>query len=78
MWPEPVPLRDKLYGKLEELRRTAAFARVTSTSCLVHEEEEDLYNMKANRKASCFRELPKSQCLWVIGRKPLEPLWPRQ
>ena len=23
MWPEPTPLRDKLYGNLEELRRTA-------------------------------------------------------
>ena len=25
MWPEPTPLRDKVYGVLEELRRTAAF-----------------------------------------------------
>ena len=23
MWPEPIPLRDKIYGNLEELRRTA-------------------------------------------------------
>ena len=29
MWPEPMPLRDKLYGNLEELRRTATFLRVT-------------------------------------------------
>ena len=25
MCPEPIPLRDKLYGNLEKLRRTAAF-----------------------------------------------------
>ena len=29
MWPEPIPLRDKLYDNLEELRRTAAFVRAT-------------------------------------------------
>ena len=29
MWPEPTLLRDKLYGNLEELRRTAAFVRAT-------------------------------------------------
>ena len=23
MWPEQIPLRDKFYGNLEELRRTA-------------------------------------------------------
>ena len=28
MWPEPIPLRVKLYGNLEELRRTAAFVCV--------------------------------------------------
>ena len=28
-WPEPTLLRDKLYGNLEELRRTAAFVGVT-------------------------------------------------
>ena len=27
IWREPKPLRDKLYGKLEELKRTAAFVR---------------------------------------------------
>ena len=32
MWPEPVPLRDKLYGNLEELRRTDAFMRATGIS----------------------------------------------
>ena len=31
-WPEPTPLRDKLYGNLEELRRTAAFVRATGIS----------------------------------------------
>ena len=31
MWPEPT-LRDKLYGNLEELRRTAAFVRATGIS----------------------------------------------
>ena len=30
MWP--VPLRDKLYGNLEEVRRTAAFVRATGIS----------------------------------------------
>ena len=29
MWPEPIPLRDRLYGNMEELRRSAAFMRVT-------------------------------------------------
>ena len=32
MWPEPKPLRDKLNGNLEELRRTAAFVRATGIS----------------------------------------------
>ena len=32
MWPEPTLLRDKLYGNLEELRRTAAFLRTTDIS----------------------------------------------
>ena len=31
-WPEPTFLRDKLYGNLEELRRTAAFMRATGIS----------------------------------------------
>ena len=32
MWPEPMLLRDKLYGNLEELRRTAAVMRTTGIS----------------------------------------------
>ena len=32
MWPEPKPLRDKLYDNLEELRRTATFVRATGIS----------------------------------------------
>ena len=32
MWPELTLLRDKLYGNLEELRRTAAFLRTTGIS----------------------------------------------
>ena len=32
MWPEPKPLMDKLYGNLEEIRRTAAFVRATGIS----------------------------------------------
>ena len=32
IWPEPTLLRDKLYGNLEELRRTAAFVRTTGIS----------------------------------------------
>ena len=31
-WPEPMLLRDKLYGNLGELRRTAAFVRATGIS----------------------------------------------
>ena len=31
MWPEPIPLRDKVYGNLEELK-TAAFVRATGIS----------------------------------------------
>ena len=29
---EPIPLRDKFYGELEELRRTAGFVRMTGIS----------------------------------------------
>ena len=32
MWPEPKPLGDKLFGGLEELKRTAAFVRATGIS----------------------------------------------
>ena len=32
MWPERTLLRDKLYGNLEELRRTATFVRATGIS----------------------------------------------
>ena len=32
LWPEPIPLRDKLYGKLEELKRTVALVRATDIS----------------------------------------------
>ena len=32
MWSELIPLRDKLYGNLENLRRTTAFVRVTGIS----------------------------------------------
>ena len=33
MWPEPIPLRDKLYGNLKELRRTVAFVRAVDIYC---------------------------------------------
>ena len=36
VWPEPTPLRDKLCGNLEELRRTAASMRV-----MVDDDEEE-------------------------------------
>ena len=32
MWPEPIRLRDKLYGNLAELRRTATFVRAAGFS----------------------------------------------
>ena len=32
MWPEPIPLRDKLYGNLEELRRTTTGISVQRTT----------------------------------------------
>ena len=32
VWPEPKPLRVKLYGKQEELRKTATFERATDIS----------------------------------------------
>ena len=35
MWPEPKPPRDKFYGNLEELRRTAAFVRASGISSRV-------------------------------------------
>ena len=31
-WPEPAPLRFKLYGDLEDLRRMAAFVQATGIS----------------------------------------------
>ena len=31
-WPDPTLLRDKLYGNLGDLRRTAAFVRATGIS----------------------------------------------
>ena len=34
VWPELIPLRDKLYGNLEELRRTTAFVRAIGISVL--------------------------------------------
>ena len=34
MWPEPIPLRIKLYGNLEELRPTTNFMRATGISVL--------------------------------------------
>ena len=47
MWPEPTLLRDKLYGNLEELRRTAAFLRVTGIS-LYDDDEEEVLTLKAH------------------------------
>ena len=38
-WPEPTLLRDKLYGNLEELRRTAAF--VNRHLHLAYDDEEE-------------------------------------
>ena len=38
-WPDPMLLRDKLYGNLEELRRTAAFVRITGISPSYDDEE---------------------------------------
>ena len=32
MWPEPTILRDKIYGDLEEQRRTATFVKATCIS----------------------------------------------
>ena len=32
VWPEPLTLRDKLIGNLEEQRRTTAFVRATGIS----------------------------------------------
>ena len=32
MWSEPTLLKDKLYGNLEELRRTASFVGTTGIS----------------------------------------------
>ena len=39
-WPEPTLLRDKLYGNLEELRRTAAFVRDLHLAYDDDDEEE--------------------------------------
>ena len=41
MWPVLIPLRDNLYGNLEELRRTAAFVRATGIPCPAYDDEED-------------------------------------
>ena len=42
MWPEPKPLRDKLYGSLNLWKRTAAFVTATVHLHLAYEEEEDM------------------------------------
>ena len=52
-WPEPMPLRDKLYGNLEELRRTAAFVRTTGTPSSV----------RRRRRRRC---LPKGHSLLIM------------
>ena len=41
MWPEPTPLRDKLYGNLEELRRTAAFVRTTWHLHVAYDDDKE-------------------------------------
>ena len=43
MRPEPIPLRDKLYGNLEELRRTALWqpGGAEEDSCF-HEDDRHL------------------------------------
>ena len=41
MWPEPKPVSDKLYGNLEELRRTAAFVRATGYLRLAYDDGEE-------------------------------------
>ena len=40
-WPEPKPQKDKLYGSLEELNRTAAFVEGNRILRLAYEEEEE-------------------------------------
>ena len=34
LWPVPTLLRDKLYGNLKKLRRTAALVRATGRVCI--------------------------------------------
>ena len=40
-WSQPKPLRDKLYGKLEELRRTATFHEGDRHLHVAYEEDEE-------------------------------------
>ena len=48
-WPEPVPLKEKLYGNLGELWKTVSFVRAVGVSIWVYKEEEEEWgNMKAN------------------------------
>ena len=51
VWPEPIPLRVKLYGNLEEQRRTVAFVRATGISRLVYEEGEDCQDLNCGLPA---------------------------
>ena len=39
MWPEPIPLRDRLYGNPNELKRTATFVRKASPFSLRRRRE---------------------------------------
>ena len=39
-WPEDTPLRDKLYGDLAALQRTAAFVRATGVPVLQSTKKE--------------------------------------
>ena len=51
MWPEPKPLRDKLYGSLEKLKRTAAFGG--QQAC--EEEEDD--TVTTLQKSLCYKQI---------------------
>ena len=45
-WPDPTLLRDKLYGNLGELRRTAAFVRATG----IYDDEEEEEQRRKKKK----------------------------
>ena len=79
MWQEPTPLRHKLYGKLEELRNTAAFMWAIDISvwCTMKKKMpscrlpslSSLQMMTASQLPSSQMSLTDIACNWLLRKK---------